>query len=211
MANRIGSGVFNSTDLHVDGTNPESNTGFFWCLVGPDFGRTLGIPLLQGREFNDTDLTSSAKVALINKTFADRYLSGRTPVGHQIQVSPFEPATIIGVAADSKYADVREEPTPTAYLLFSPSESAMTVALRTRGNPMNLLPEVRGALADLNPDLALLEPMTLQSQFEDTYSDERLFAGIALFLLAGLSAPSHWPLWNRGLQGKPKKVALRYE
>ena len=190
--NRIGSGWSNNTDVHVDGRNPRGNVGSMvrWNDVGPDFCHVLGIPVLEGRDFTDADSAAAPKVAIINKTFAERYLAGRNPIGRQVEISKAQPFTIVGVVADSKYTGVRENNVPTAYFPYTqvPGGGTMTVELRAGSNPLALLPEARRAVAQFGPDIPLLQPMTQQAQMEEGYSEEQMFARLAaLFgLLAGL-------------------------
>jgi predicted permease len=189
---RIGSGWSNNKDIQVDGRNPRGNVGSMvrWNDVGPDFCHVLGIPLLEGRDFTDADSATAPKVAIINKTFADRYLAGRNPIGHQVELAKGQPFTIIGVVADSKYTGVRENNIPIAYFPYTQMSigGTMTVELRAGSNPLALLPEARRAVAQFGPDIPLLQPMTQQAQMKETYSDEQMFARLAaLFgLLAGL-------------------------
>jgi predicted permease len=192
MELRIGSGWSNNTNVQVDGRNPRGNVGSMvrWNDMGPDFCYVLGIPLLEGRDFTDADSPTAPKVAIINKTFADRYLAGRNPIGHQIETTKGQPFTIVGVVADSKYTGVRENKMPIAYLPYTQMSigTTKTVELRAGGNPLALLPEARRTVAQFGPDIPLLQPMTQQAQMEEGYSDEHMFARVAtLFgLLAGL-------------------------
>jgi len=192
MGNRIGSGWSNNTDVFVDGVNPRGNQGSMvrWNDVGPDFCHVLGMRLLVGRDFTDADSATAPKVAIVNETFAKRYLAGRNPIGHQMGIAQSQRFTIVGVAADSKYTEVREHAVPMAYLPYTQMSGGgtMTVALRAYSNPLGLLPEVRHVVADFGPDVPLLQPTTQQAQMEESYSDERLFARLAMFfgLLAAL-------------------------
>jgi len=192
MGNRIGSGWSNNTNVYVDGVNPPGNSGSMvcWNEVGPDFCHVLGIPLLQGRGFTDADSAAAPKVAIINETFAQRYLAGRNPIGHQVAIAKSRPFTIIGVAANSKYRGVREQDIPMAYLPYTQLAAAgtMTFEVRTHGNPLARLPEVRRAVVEFAPDVPLLRPTTQQAQMEESYSVERLFARLSMFfgLLAAL-------------------------
>jgi len=192
MGDRIGSGWSNDTYVRVDGVNPRGNQGSIvrWNRVGPDFLHVLGIPLLEGRDFTDADSATAPKVAIINQTFAQRYLAGRNPIGHQVEVSKKHRLKVIGVAADSKYTGVREDQVPMAYFPYTQTSGGgtMTVELRAVSNPLALLPEVRRAVATFGPDVPLLQPMTQQAQMEETYADEQMFARLAMFfgLLAGL-------------------------
>ena len=156
-----------------------------WNSVGPDYFHVLSANLLLGRDFNDADTASASKVVIINHTFAERYLKERSPMGHQIAQSgknnPWY--TIIGVAADSKYTGVRESARPMAYFPYTqlPDVGTMHVEMRTRSNPLALLPDVRRVMHDFGPDLTLLQPTTQEEQFSKSFSQERLFARLSSF------------------------------
>jgi predicted lysophospholipase L1 biosynthesis ABC-type transport system permease subunit len=131
-------------------------------------------------------------VAIVNRTFVDRYLPGREPLGHQLGIDGEhgEAYTIVGVAQNSKYTSVREKDAPMGYFPYSqiPDIGNMQVELRTAGNPAAYLPSVQRAIQESSPELAALQPMTQQAQFEASFTQENLFARLALFfgLLAAL-------------------------
>ena len=194
LGNRIGSGWSNNSAVFVDGANPRQEGGAIvrWNNVGPDYCRVLGIPLLLGRDVTDADSATAPKVTIINETFAKQYLPAQQVLGHQLALNrpDADQFTIVGLAANSKYIGVREPPMPMAYIPYRQSGgvSAMTVAVRTFGNPVALAPEVRELLARLVPDAAMLQPMTQQAQLDETFSDERVFARLSTVfgLLAAL-------------------------
>lgn len=188
MDNRIGSGWSSNTGAIVDGRDPRSTTGadsnaMRWNAVGSDYFGTLGVPIRLGREFNDADSYSAPKVAIVNETFARRFLNGRQPLGHQVSFTPKLSFTIVGVAANSKYTGIREQDIPMAYFPFMQMSEvgAMHVELRVAGNPASFWKEVRTAVASFASDLTLLQPMTQQAQFDDGISQERLVARLAIF------------------------------
>jgi predicted permease len=185
MQNRIGSGWANNTGAVLDGKSPHPGeySPMRWNAVGPDYFRTLGVPLLVGRDIRDADGSKSAKVAVVNNTFVKRYLDGRSAIGHTVSFTERIPFTIIGVAADSKYRGVSEEPMPMVYFPYVQLEGIgeMHFELRTRGNPQTIIPRVQKIVADFGPDLALLQPMTQQAQFEETILFERLTARLSIF------------------------------
>jgi predicted permease len=185
MQNRIGSGWSNNTGAVLDGKNPHpgQNSPMRWNGVGPDYFRTLGIPILYGREFDEGDGAKSAKVAVVNSTFGKKYLNGRQAIGHTVSFSSKTPFTIVGIVPDSKYTQVREEPIPMAYFPYTQLEGlgAMHVELRTHGNPKLLIPRVQRILLSFAPDLAPLQPMTQTEQFDASISGDRLIARLAMF------------------------------
>jgi predicted permease len=195
MENRIGSGWSNNNDAYVDGTTPRAGqySSMRCNNVGPDFFHVLGIPILLGRDFTTADSASASKVAIINRTFAERYLARRQPLGHHVSFDAGPKAdqyTIVGVVQDSKYTGVEETAKPMAYFPYAQigEVATMHIEVRTERNAAALLPVVRRAVSEFGPDLPLLEPMTQQEQFERSYTDERLSARLALCfgLLAAL-------------------------
>lgn len=193
IATRLGSGWSNNTLVKVDGVNPMGDkfAPVRWNPVGPDFLHVLGTPLLIGRDISQLDTAAAQKVAIVNQTFVDRYLKRTTPLGHQIQLQGTNGAfTIVGVFPDLKFTRVRETPRPMAFLPYTQVSgiSNMTVELRTNNDFASIMIEVRRALHEISPDLTPLQPMTQQDQFNDSYSDDRLFSRLAVFfgLLAAL-------------------------
>ncbi|HZU23831.1 MAG TPA: FtsX-like permease family protein, partial [Terriglobales bacterium] len=194
MGNRLGSGWSNNTGVLVDGAVPGGKQFAIvrWNEVGPDYFHVLQTPLVLGRDLSDADTPSSPKVAIINQTFADRYLKGQNALGHHIQVfgkkSP--EYTIVGVAANSRYTGIREDPRPMAYLPFTqvPTVGAMHLELRTSRSPNAVLDDARRVLHDFGADVPMLQPMTQREQFEETITNDRLFARLSMFfgILAGL-------------------------
>ena len=190
MANRLGSGWSSNTSVYVDGQKPKTvnSSGFAgvrWNSVGPDFFRTIGTPLVLGRDLTDNDTDAAPRAVVVNETFVKKYLSDTTPIGHQISINNRneKPYTIVGVAADSKYTSVRETARPMAYIPYaqSPREGAMQVELRVAGSPEAFLPAVRRAMVQFAPDVAMLQPMTQIEQFDETLAQDRVFARLASF------------------------------
>jgi predicted permease len=185
MQNRIGSGWSNNGGAFLDGKSPHpgQSSPLRWNGVGPDYFRTLGIPILYGREFDDGDGAKSSKVAVVNEMFVKKYLNGRQAIGHTVSFSPKVPFTIVGIVPDSKYTQVREEPIPMGYFPYTQLEGlgAMHAELRTHSNPKLLIPRVQRLLLTFAPDLAPLQPMTQTEQFDVSISSDRLIARLAVF------------------------------
>ena len=197
MGNRLGAGWSNNTGVQVDGVNPLG-TKFApvrWNPVGPDYFHVLGTDLVLGRDFTEADSATAPQVMVVNETFVKRYFHGANPLGHHVGLERTEndfgkPWTIVGVARDSKFTEVREKPRPMAFVPYTqvPGVSTMQIELRTRGNPLALLPDVRRVVQDFGPDLPLLQPTTQQEQFESSYSDQKIVSRLSMFfgLLAAL-------------------------
>jgi predicted permease len=187
MGNRIGSGWSNNTSAIVDGRDPRAagsaqSSSMRWNNVGPDYFTTLGIPVRLGRDFTDADSASAPKVAIVNETFVRRFLAGREPLGHQVSYNVKTPYTIVGVVANHKYTKIRERDVPMAWFPYAQVGfiGAMHIEVRIAGAPSAFWPLAQKTVGQYAPDLPLLKPITQQAQFEDSISQERLVARLAL-------------------------------
>ena len=181
MQSRLGSGWSNNNDVTVDGKTPdvakESST-VRSNDIGPDFFHTLGVPVVLGREFTDADNATSPYVAMVNELFAQRFLPNQNPLGHQVNG-----LVIVGVVKNHKYRSMDEEPIPMAWWDYAqaPEEGQLNVEMRVRGDALAILPEVRKVVAQMDPDVPLIQPMLQRKQFERTISQQLMFARLGEF------------------------------
>jgi predicted permease len=188
MEERLGSGWSNNSDMMVDRKLPDAANGISRMVrsnvVGPDFFHTLGVPVLAGRDFTDSDTASSPPVGIINELFAKRFLPNQNPLGHSIGTGDGKyEMTIVGVVKDHKYRSIGEEPIPMAWYMYAqiPITGQMHVELRVHGETLAILPAVRKVVQQMDPNLPLIQPMTQQAQYEQTISQQLLFARLAGF------------------------------
>jgi macrolide transport system ATP-binding/permease protein len=144
----------------IEGYQPRrgDDLSFMSNAVASDYFRTLRIPLVAGRAFEDNDDERAAPVMVVNATFAQRFYGGAaTAIGKRVRVGQDDWRAVIGVAADVKYSRINETPRPYIYLPFLQSyRSSMT--LHTRGaEPVDrLVDRARGYVATLDADLPIL-------------------------------------------------------
>jgi predicted permease len=188
MGERIGSGWSDNGAMLVDGKLPDVANGSSRTVrsnvVGPDFFRTLGVPVLMGRDFADSDTATSPHAGIINEQFAQRFFPHQNPLGHTIGTEDGRyQMTVVGVVKDHKYRSINEEPIPMAWYMYAqiPMTGAMDVEMRVHGDPLAILPSARKALQEMNPNLPLIRPMTQRAQYDLTISREVLFARLAGF------------------------------
>lgn len=192
MDDRLGSGWSTNDQPTLDGVlHPYTEVPLRTNDVGPDYLRTLGIPLLAGRDIRDSDTATSQRVAIVNETFLKKLLPKTNPIGHQLGDLKKRPYTIVGVAKDSKYVSVDEAPRAMAYYPYTQwgdAAATLNVELRVNGDPLALLPSVARSVHAMDANLPLEKPMTQAAVFEDSYSNQRLFSRLAMFfgLLAAL-------------------------
>ena len=178
---RPGSGWSDNNDLTLDGVKKEGVL-LRSVDVGPDYFRTMAIPILAGRDVTEADAPDARPVAIVNETFVKRLLPNTNPIGHVIESNGYR-KTIVGVVRDSKYTTVDETPIPMAWFaaMQSTSLATMHVEVRTRGDALALLPVMRKAVAELYPTVPLEQPMTQQEQFDKSYEQQRMFAALGGF------------------------------
>ncbi|MGA3045567.1 MAG: ABC transporter permease [Terracidiphilus sp.] len=188
MEERLGSGGSNNSDMMVDGRLPDVSNGASRTVrsnvAGPGFFSTLGVSVLAGRDFADSDTANVPYVGIVNEEFAKRFLHGENPLGHTFgpENVPVK-VNIVGVVKNHKYISIDETPIPMAWYMYAqiPVIGAMNVEMRVHGDPLAILPAARKVVQQLDPNLPLINPMTQRAQFETTIADHVLFARLAGF------------------------------
>ena len=146
--------------------------------VGPDFFHTLGVPILMGREFTDADTATSQKVAVVNELFAQRFLPNQSPLGHHSSQREDDR----GCGEEPQIREHDEDPIPMIWYDYAQSsEGAMHVEMRVQGDPMAILPAAQKVVAQMDPNVPLTQPMLQRAQFEQTISQQLMFARLAEF------------------------------
>lgn len=183
MEERLGSWWSDNSAMMVDGRLPQAANGEPTTVrsnvAGPDFFHTLGVPVLAGRDFTDSDTASSTHAGIINEEFARRFFPHENALGHNIGSEDGQyTMTVVGVVKDHKYRSIDEAPIPMAWYMYAqiPVIGQMQVEMRVHGAPLAILPSARKALQQLDPDLPLIDPMTQRAQFDTTISRQLLFA-----------------------------------
>jgi predicted permease len=187
VENRPGSGWSNNNSgLLVDGHKPNGlapdSAQYRGNSVGSGYFDTVGVPMLAGRDFTDADTSTSAKVVIVNETLANRYIGSGGAVGHMLSdTEQKNPMRVVGVVKDHKYTGITEEAMPMLWTMFNQGDphGELNYELRVQGDPLALLPTVRRVVAEMDPDMPLLQPMTQAMQFTQSISQQIMFARLA--------------------------------
>jgi len=181
-------------------TDAEANPLFPTDMVGPEFFRTFGVRLERGRAFTDRDDASSPLVAIVSESVARKLWPGRDPIGQRIRIPGASVSsigggdgwrTVVGVAHDTHLRLLRE----VSPMVFLPSVQGYwqgSIALRSNVPLPALLPALRVAGRDVDPDLALWSPKTMDEILDEPLAQPRLGAlltstfGIVALLLAAI-------------------------
>ncbi|HMV83590.1 MAG TPA: ABC transporter permease [Blastocatellia bacterium] len=180
---------------HPPSTYQEGQATNF-AAVDADYLRAMGIPLLRGRWFTERDTAEAHKVAVINETMMRKLFANEDPIGKHITFDAREKnpnwAEIIGVVGDVKeYGLNRKTPLQTYEPFTQQTFSAMTLVVRTTGEPTNLTRAIRNELQQVDAAQPLGEVLTLEQVIATSVVSQRfavlllgVFSGVALLLAA---------------------------
>jgi len=198
----LGNGIW-QIRYGVDGqtsTEVEANPLFPTDMVGPEFFKTFGVRLISGRAFTERDDASSPLVAIVSESVARRLWPGRDPIGQRIRIPGASPnsilggeawRTVVGVAHDTHFRTLRE----SSPMVFLPSVQGYwqgSIAIRSTVDLDALLPALRRAGREADPDLALWSPQTMDQVLDEPLAQPRLGAllassfGFAALVLAAI-------------------------
>jgi len=205
----------NNGYITVDGQTAEStqNTLVEWDFVTPDYFQVMGIPLREGRDFNDADLSAAGQIAekaaqswssglpiaerpkfevltVINQSMARRFWPDRPVIGqvfHQENVS----FRVIGVVGDVKVWGLRHSPIPQAYFpltlaLGLPRERVAHIVVQSAGKPADAAGVIRSQVRSLDSALAVSHLRTIEQIVSDSMTDTS-YQTMLLGLFAGLA------------------------
>jgi predicted permease len=150
-------------------------------VVTPGYFRTMGITLLAGRDFNDSDTKDSEDVTIIDERLARQYWPNQSPIGRRVRFGPpqdNEPwHTIVGVVSTVRHQRMQEETDPSVYLPHQKVPvSGLSLVARTASNPKDFMSGVRREVAQLDPDLPVSEVATMQEVVAKSIWQPRLYA-----------------------------------
>ena len=166
--------------------------------VSSDYFRAMNIPLVQGRAFTDRDTENAPRVVIVNQALVRRDFPNEDPVGKRINFGGNNPDgqpiwwEIVGVAADVRNLELRDEASPEFYLsALQDTWTGMSVVVRTAVEPASLAPEVRRIVAEVDKSAPVSEVKTMEHIVSEAVTQPRfnlfllgLFGAIALLLSA---------------------------
>jgi predicted permease len=169
-------------------SDPNDDTDTLLNRVSPGYFETLGIPLLRGRTIGPQDSASALKTVVVNQTFADRYFPHGDAIGHTFTIAdPGVPGVwqITGIVRDSKYNSAAEKPRPFAWLpieqLTGDDHYGYTLQVQTTGDPAKITGEVRTALAQIDPNLPILDSAPLTEVVDHLIDREKFVSQLSGF------------------------------
>jgi predicted permease len=186
------SGSWDRYGIVVEGYTPQQGErmGTDVTIVSPDYFKTLSLPLVAGRDFNDADRIGSPPVAIVSEKMAQYFFGSTNPLGKKIGLEKVPDITIVGVVKDAQYVNLREDVRRHFYLSTTQEKAltGLTLHVKTETDPRGVAELLRGQLKSLDPHLSLYDIKTLTTEIDESLVQERLVTWLssAFGLLATL-------------------------
>jgi predicted permease len=162
-------------------------------LISPDYFQAMGIPVLRGRTFTDSDRMNTQQVAMIDETLARQYWPGKDVLNEYLSIDGKTWISIVGVVKHIKISALDSEANEGFYFLpvAQQSNDAMSLVLKTRNSPESLKPAMEAAIAAVDSRQPIFDVKTMEQLVEESLGSRRfvvvllgIFAGLSLFLAA---------------------------
>jgi putative ABC transport system permease protein len=213
-----GDGAGNNA-VWMDGTDEQNKLIANRNWIGPDYFKTLGTPLLAGREFNKHDTTTAPKVAIVNQSFVRQLLNGANPIGQRfwLEATAANPARlyeIVGEVKDTKYRKLREESGPIIFIAIAQEQNFSTEGqflIRFDRPQSEITVAVKQILDEINPAIKT-RIQGFQTMVEDSILRERLLAtlsgffGVLALLLASIGL---YGILSYGVVSRTQEIGIR--
>ena len=176
----LGFGGTSETTVTIDGYTPSPNeeVSLYYNRVGSDYLHTMGIAVVDGRDFTDRDVAGAPDVVIVNETAVRRYFGGGHAIGGQVRVGS-RALQVVGVARDGKYSNLAEAPRAYMYL---PSDQwyrpDAVLHVKTAGDPAPLVSAVQRVVRSLDASVPLFDVRTIASQLEIAAFIQRMLASL---------------------------------
>ena len=185
--------------LAVEGfeAGPDTNTNASFNGVGPGYFKTMGIPLMQGREFTRADAAGAPKVAIVNQAFVKKFNLGDNALGKRFGLGGGAGTKldieIVGIAQDAKYSDVKREAPPQYFLPYRQEERLgyAYFYIRTATPPEQMLTTIPAVMRKLDASLPLGDVKTMETQIRENVTQDRIISTLSVafaFLATVLAA-----------------------
>jgi putative ABC transport system permease protein len=165
-------------------------------IASPDSFRLMGVPLISGRFFTADDKHDALQVVILNRSFAHHFFANEDPINKRLSGDNGKTwVTIVGVVGDVKQYGLEKDPIDMVYTPFAQSPMGGSLLVRTAGNPLNHVKQVRDAVYSIDPEQPISDVKTLDQLRGDSLAATRitamllgLFSALALAIAAtGLS------------------------
>jgi predicted permease len=175
------------SDVAVQGfkASPDTDSNSRFNQVAPTYFRTMGVPLLAGREFTRADRLGAARVAIVNQAFAKKFNLGDDAVGKRMgtgrgRESPLD-MEIVGLAKDAKYSEVKDAIPPIFFQPYRQDDNIgdLTFYVRTSGAPEPMVQTIRRVVSSVDPNLPVENLRTMPQQVRENVFMDRIITTLS--------------------------------
>ncbi len=204
------------TDVTIEGAKDKQNSSNArYNEVGPGFLGKMGVPLITGREFTESDTLAGPKVAVVNQTFVKRFLEGRNPMGLRFLTGgQGSETTIVGVVKDSHYSSVKNAPPPLFYRPWRQDKeiNSLEFYVRSALPEKQMALEIRRAMAGIDRDLPLQGLRTLDEQIRLNVQTDRIvlqLAAVSAVLATALAMLGLYGVMAHSVTRRTREIGIR--